>query len=299
MRGLLPSLALGIAFWATVAAALPLPAVQILQGPPSGNYCNAARAAATFDVNTQPDGVYYAQGIMKADDEVVFIGDTMPFSYPAGMANAEFGLPPGVHAGSSYAPGTVFSTISRYFDSSLHATYENEIAIQCDTGQTTLIRNTELATGPGVPSPMQIKLVAVEGKNQCAAVGQAFSKNFSVRLTDYQGVPFSGASIFFSYDGCYSWSSQSSTCASPGYFVPDGHSYIMVQTDASGVAVAPPYVAGPAPGIASVYAYPPPGLAPYYFGYSPSLNNIVAFTGLEQFEDAGSACEFLFGSGFE
>jgi len=299
MRGLYSFVALGMALWGSEAAALPLPAVQILAGPPPGNYCNAPRAPATFDVNTEPGGEYYAQGILKVDDEVVYIGDVMSFSYPAGTVTAEFGLPPQLHNGATYAAGTTFSTLSRYFDASLHATYENEIATQCDTGQTTLIRNVELPTGPGVPSPVQIKLVAVQGENQCAAAGTAFPKNFTVRLTDYLGIPFSGASIFFSYDTCYSWSSTSATCPAPGYFLPDGHSYVTVQTDASGVAVAPPYVAGRGPGFTSVYAYPPPGLAPYYFSYSPSLNNIVGFSGLQQLQDAGSVCEFIFRSGFE
>ena len=108
-----------------------------------------------------------------------------------------------------------------------------------------------------------------------------------------------GHPIFFSYDTCYSWSSTSAACPAPGYFEPDGHSYVMVQTDASGVAIAPPYIAGPGAGFTSVYAYPPPGLAPYYFSYSPSLNNIVGFRGLQQLQDTGSICEFIFRSGFE
>ncbi len=139
------------------AAALPVPAVEILAGPPPGNYCNSKRATALFNVNTRPPQTYFARGTFRVDGEIVYTSPVEHFYFPPGIWTAEWPLPHEVLPGGPYAPGTVFSTTSRYFDSSMRATYENEIAIRCDTGETVLIRNVDLTPQP---TPVPINGVA-------------------------------------------------------------------------------------------------------------------------------------------
>lgn len=146
-------LALTLALLCTAAFALPFPAVEILQGPPAGNYCNAARVSVLIDVNTRPGEQYFGQGTFKVNGQIVFVSAITGFSFPAGVQTAQFPLPLEVLPGGTYPPGTVFATVSRYFDSSRRATYENEIAIRCDTGQTILIRNSDL-TLTSIPVPI-------------------------------------------------------------------------------------------------------------------------------------------------
>lgn len=135
------------------AAALPLPAVEILAGPPAGNYCNSKRATALFNVNTRPAQTYYGQGTFRVNGQIVYTSAIEHFYFPPGVWTAEWPLPLEVLPGEAYPQGTVFSTASRYFDSSMRATYENEIAIRCDTGETVLIRNADLTPQPTpVPS---------------------------------------------------------------------------------------------------------------------------------------------------
>ena len=153
MKPLPCSLGLILALFSAIAFALPFPAVEILQGPPAGNYCDAPRATALFNVNTRPGEQYFGQGTFKVNGQVVFVSAVSVFSFPAGVQTAEYPLPLEVLPGGAYAPGTVFATISRYFDSSMRPTYENEIDIRCDTGETLLIRNSDL-TLPPAPVPV-------------------------------------------------------------------------------------------------------------------------------------------------
>jgi hypothetical protein len=148
------------------AAALPVPAVEVLAGPPPGNYCNSKRATALFNVNTHPPATYYGQGTFKVNGQVVYTSDIGHFYFPPGVWTAEWPLPLEVLPGPTYPPGTVFSTTSRYFDSSMRATYENEIAIRCDSGETVLIRNVDLTVQP-VPvkgvAPLATLMLAASG----------------------------------------------------------------------------------------------------------------------------------------
>ncbi len=134
----------GAAFLGTDGSDLPFPAVQMLEGPPPGNYCDADRADALMDVNTRPDEVYAAQGTFKVDGDVVYVGNVAPFYFDPGVQTASFPLPREVVPGGTYAAGTVFSTTTRYFDAAMNATYENEIAIVCGTGETSVLHNTNL-----------------------------------------------------------------------------------------------------------------------------------------------------------
>jgi hypothetical protein len=123
---------------------LPLPAVQVLEGPPPGNYCGATSAQALFDVNTRVGDLYYAQGTFKVDGKIIYVSDVAFFFFAAGVQTAPFPLPREVLPDSAYTTGTVFSITSRYFDAAMGPTYENEIAIVCDTGETLLLRNSNL-----------------------------------------------------------------------------------------------------------------------------------------------------------
>ena len=143
-----------------------------------------------------------------------------------------------------------------------------------------------------------LNLVITEGQTQCATVGQPFSNHFAVRLTDNLGIPFSGAMIGFANDGCYSYSAGTSTCPAPGHFESDVTG-VLVPTDSSGVAVAPTYIAGTEPGAIAVYAYPPPQMPPYYFGYSQSLNHIVVFDLYQSSVAPPAPCDDVFTSGFD
>jgi len=134
----------GTAFLGADSAGLPFPAVQILEGPPTGNYCDAERANALFNVNTQPGELYAAQGTFKVDGEVVYVSAMLPFSFSPGVQAGQVPLPREVLPDSTYPAGTVFSTTTRYFDAAANATYENEITIVCDTGEAVLIRNSNL-----------------------------------------------------------------------------------------------------------------------------------------------------------
>ena len=123
---------------------LPFPAVQMLQGPPPGNYCDASRANSLINANTRPGELYAAQGTFKVDGEVVYVSAVLPFSFPSGVQTAEFPLPREVLPDSTYVAGSVFSVTTRYFDVAINPVYENEIAIVCDTGETVLLRNSNL-----------------------------------------------------------------------------------------------------------------------------------------------------------
>jgi len=134
----------GGALLGTDTTGLPMPAVQVLEGPPPGNYCDATSAQALFDVNTRAGDFYYAQGTFRVDGEIVYVGSVALFSFAPGVQTAPFPQPRAVLPDSTYAAGTVFSITSRYFDAAMNPTYENEIAIECDTGDTLLLRNSNL-----------------------------------------------------------------------------------------------------------------------------------------------------------
>jgi len=124
-----------------------------------------------------------------------------------------------------------------------------------------------------------LHLAVVAGQGQTTVIGQPFPTPLAVRLTTSLGSPISGATIYFANDGCFTYSAPGSpsTCpytGAPGHF-DSGALDATVVTDAYGIATAPTYVAGAAPGSIGVYAYAPPNVAPYYFDYSSSLNNIV------------------------
>lgn len=147
-----------VLFSAAVSALpLPLPAVEILQGPPAGNYCGAKRATALFDVNVLPGGLYFGDGIFRVNGQIVLTTAVSRFIFPrAGVQTAEYPLPLENLPGPPYPAGTIFSTMSRYYDANLRPTYENEITIRCDTGETISIRNTDL-TVPPPPAPVPLK----------------------------------------------------------------------------------------------------------------------------------------------
>ncbi len=134
----------GAALLTTDGADLQFPAVQMLEGPLPGNYCNASRANSLIDANTRPGELYAAQGTFKVNGETVYVSAVSPFSFPSGVQTAEFPLPREVLPDSTYAAGTMFSVTTRYFDVATNPVYENEIAIVCDTGETVLLRNTNL-----------------------------------------------------------------------------------------------------------------------------------------------------------
>lgn len=133
----------------------------------------------------------------------------------------------------------------------------------------------------------QIKLAVTQGKSQTTTIGQPFPVRFGVRLTDDQGLPFVGAPVAFGNDGCVilsaGWATPCPFTGGPGHFEPGGTG-TTVLTDSSGLAVAPPYIAGDNPGTIGVYAFALPRVAPYYIDYSPSLNHIVTFELTEMLE---------------
>lgn len=136
------------------ASALPFPAVEILQGPPPGNYCQANVVPALFNVNTRPGETYYGRGTMRVNGVQVSQGPISSFVFPAGIVSSFAPMPPMTTPGVVYPPGTVFSSVSTYFDAARRPTYENELVIRCDTGQTALIRNADLTPPPPLPVPI-------------------------------------------------------------------------------------------------------------------------------------------------
>ncbi len=103
----------GAAFLTTDGTDLPFPAVQMLEGPPPGNYCDASRANALIDANTRPGELYAAQGTFKVDGEVVYTSAVSPFSFPSGIQTAEFPLPREVPPGDPYVAGSGISITTR------------------------------------------------------------------------------------------------------------------------------------------------------------------------------------------
>jgi hypothetical protein len=155
------SVGCAFAFLCEMATSLPLPAVEILQGPPPGNYCQAPGVPALFNVNTRPGDTYYGRGTFTVNSVVVHQTPLGPFVFPAGVVNSTAPMPPAFTPGVVYPPGTVFSSIATYFDAAQRPTYENELAIRCDTGQTVFIRNTDLTPAPPQPVPVSPLLAFV------------------------------------------------------------------------------------------------------------------------------------------
>jgi hypothetical protein len=141
-------------------SALPFPAVEILQGPPPGNYCQANGVPALFNVNTRPGETYYGRGTMRVNGVQVSQSTIRSFVFPAGIVSAFAPMPPSTTPGV-YPPGTIFSSTSTYFDAAQRPTYENELVIRCDTGETVLIRNTDLTPPPPLPIPISPVPVAI------------------------------------------------------------------------------------------------------------------------------------------
>ena len=149
-RGVVSILLLAVA---GAVNALPFPAVQILQGPPPGNYCAATGVPADFYINSRPGDRGFGRITYRVNGIQVYQGPLGAFNFPAGFISSFAPMPPNAIHDTVYPPGTVFSSISTYFDSARIATYENELTIQCDTGQTLLIRNTDLSAQPIPISP--------------------------------------------------------------------------------------------------------------------------------------------------
>ena len=129
-------------------------------------------------------------------------------------------------------------------------------------------------------NPAQMALKVIKGQAQKTTVTQPFSERLTVQLTDDQGLPFSGAPVWFGNDGCVVYDGITVPCGldgEPGH-IESGAQVFIVLTDSSGIATAPIYIAGSTPGTIGVGAFPMPETAPFFFPIGPSLNNLVVFT---------------------
>lgn len=119
--------------------------------------------------------------------------------------------------------------------------------------------------------------VGIAGDAQTVPVGHVFPIQFAVRLTDTVGTPLPGAPVNFQNVHCYvATGVPCDVPGDPGHFE-SGNDNATVVTDASGIAIAPPYYAGGGPGATGILAFVLPHTPPYNFGTSQSLNDLVVF----------------------
>jgi hypothetical protein len=127
-----------------------------------------------------------------------------------------------------------------------------------------------------------LHVIVVQGSGQTAVVGTTFPQLLAVRLTDDHGTPLPGAIIEFENNTCFTFDAGQPACPFTfGSFQPGGDLGEGV-TDSSGVAYAPPYVAGNTPGLVSVFAFPRALSPPYFFSNSQVLHTELAGFGLQQ-----------------
>lgn len=110
-----------------------------------------------------------------------------------------------------------------------------------------------VATAPGatnlaiytltIDSIYPLETAAPSGGNQTVLPGASFPQPFSFQVLGQDGAPFPRAVVQFAQDG------QS---VASGSF--DGQSFVLVLSDANGVATAPPFTAGSVPGTGNVLA---------------------------------------------
>ena len=128
----------------------------------------------------------------------------------------------------------------------------------------------------------KLNVTIIAGQDQTAIVGQPFNAQFTVRLTDDKGLPYSNVDVSFQNDICFSFP-HINTCPPPsawGNFI-NGERSVLVTTNSLGIAVAPIYVAGTTPSDGSpLLIYVPANRPPFNFTFPQSRDalKLIRFT---------------------
>jgi len=135
-------------------------------------------------------------------------------------------------------------------------------------------------------STVPFVLSVVSGDAQTTALNQVFPQRLVVRLTDSSANPIKGAPVNFQNSPCLTiLGSPCEFPGAPGHFESGSYNATVV-TDASGIAVAPPYYAGGDlgspnwginPGGIGLEVIVIPDAPPYFFTIPQAVSNFAVF----------------------